>query len=272
MSYNAFGVGITLPATEQLKIGWETGSADAFINLALSVKTKADQSFFLIDTKTVVQGGINVTSVSVPSESLLIAQKDNNQNQTADWLNNCGPNRGFSCGQQKYVLLNTSAWSADQRTVFGVSSLALHIGNLYWEDAETSGDFFQVLFDSMGGSVVSSQLVIPDELLDEPQAPLKELFLFDGWFLEPNYQTEWDFATDVVTESLVLYAKWNFDENFLDYATTSTLGVVQLSDAETFDQLQESNLVMTEETTKSVLEDVFNELEDVLDEFEEELS
>jgi len=268
MNENAFGIGVTLPATTQLKIGWSETSADAFVNLDLNIKTKSDKSFSLVTTKEVAnQGGITVKSVSVLD--ILIAQKDVNQNQNADWLKNCGPNRGYSCGHEQYVIIDTSDWSANQRTIFEASQLALSTHNIYWEDVESSDDFKQVIFDSMTGSTVPAQLVLPDTTVTKPDDPVKELFLFDGWFTESTHVTEWDFEVDVVTANIVLYAKWDFDENILDYATTGTVGVVQLSDAEAFDQLQENDLVMTEETTKKVLEDVFDELIEVLDEFGE---
>lgn len=32
--------------------------------------------------------------------------------------------------------------------------------------------------------------------------------LVEGWYIDPEYTTEWDFDTDVVTKDMILYAKW----------------------------------------------------------------
>ncbi len=40
-----------------------------------------------------------------------------------------------------------------------------------------------------------------------PEPPTKAGYTFAGWFDE-NYENEWDFETDQVTENMTLYAKW----------------------------------------------------------------
>ncbi len=40
-----------------------------------------------------------------------------------------------------------------------------------------------------------------------PETPTKEGYTFAGWYNE-NYETEWNFETDKVTENITLYAKW----------------------------------------------------------------
>jgi uncharacterized repeat protein (TIGR02543 family) len=46
------------------------------------------------------------------------------------------------------------------------------------------------------------------ELLEEPELPTREGFVFDGWYLDPGGTVPWNTNTDVVTESMTLYAKW----------------------------------------------------------------
>ena len=67
--------------------------------------------------------------------------------------------------------------------------------------------YFDVTFDSMGGSVVDKQTVIEGGLVTEPTTTCVG-FIFAGWYKEMNYVTKWNFDTDTVTEYTRLYAKW----------------------------------------------------------------
>ncbi len=67
---------------------------------------------------------------------------------------------------------------------------------------------FRVSFDTQGGTVVESQIRMYGELLEEPELPTREGFVFDGWYLDPGGTVPWNTNTDVVTESMTLYAKW----------------------------------------------------------------
>lgn len=67
---------------------------------------------------------------------------------------------------------------------------------------------FRVSFDTQGGTVVESQIRMYGELLEEPELPTREGFVFDGWYLDPGGTVPWNTDTDVVTESMTLYAKW----------------------------------------------------------------
>lgn len=44
-------------------------------------------------------------------------------------------------------------------------------------------------------------------------------YLVSGWYKDPEYQTEWNFEKDVVTENIVLYAKWE-KQYFIRYFTS----------------------------------------------------
>ena len=64
--------------------------------------------------------------------------------------------------------------------------------------------YFDVTFDSAGGTPVASQRVKFGEKAVEPEAPEKDNFVFLGWF---NGEELYDFDTPV-TEALVLTAEW----------------------------------------------------------------
>lgn len=69
---------------------------------------------------------------------------------------------------------------------------------------------FTVTFDSQGGSAVPPITgVEPGSTIEPPDyPPHKEHYDFLGWFTEPEFIHEWDFRTDIVTEDITLYAKY----------------------------------------------------------------
>lgn len=67
---------------------------------------------------------------------------------------------------------------------------------------------FTVSFDSVGGTRVESQKHMYGERVEEPEAPTREGWIFDGWYLDEDATRPWDMENDVVTESMTLYAGW----------------------------------------------------------------
>ena len=93
---------------------------------------------------------------------------------------------------------------------------------------------FTVTFDSQGGSAVASITVVDGEKITQPADPTKADFVFAGWYKEQAWTNAWDFAKDVVTSDITLYAKWTagsvntevvslaFLDYYGDYAGTGT--------------------------------------------------
>lgn len=63
-------------------------------------------------------------------------------------------------------------------------------------------------FDALGGTAVASQEKIAGSMLDQPQQPSRTGHQFSGWYLEKSYAQAWNFATDAITQSISLYARW----------------------------------------------------------------
>ena len=75
---------------------------------------------------------------------------------------------------------------------------------------------FTVIFDSNGGSAVTSQVIESGDCALSPVDPTLYGFIFKGWFTDnETFQNEWDFA-DPVTGNMTLYAKW---EGNLEFTT-----------------------------------------------------
>ncbi|GLC88056.1 InlB B-repeat-containing protein [Lysinibacillus piscis] len=67
---------------------------------------------------------------------------------------------------------------------------------------------FILSFETNGGSLIDNQVAFDNELIKVPPIPVKAGYTFDGWYKEPTFITKWDFATDHVTTTTKLYAKW----------------------------------------------------------------
>lgn len=67
---------------------------------------------------------------------------------------------------------------------------------------------FDVSFDTLGGTAVESQTRMHGELVEEPETPKREGYVFDGWYRDARATVPWNISQDMVTESMTLYAGW----------------------------------------------------------------
>ncbi|MBE7030477.1 MAG: hypothetical protein E7409_03495 [Ruminococcaceae bacterium] len=70
---------------------------------------------------------------------------------------------------------------------------------------------YKVKFNSNGGSEVEAQTVLWGRKAQEPDAPEKEGYTFDGWYTDETLAEVYDFETKV-TKAITLYAKWVSDQ------------------------------------------------------------
>lgn len=63
-------------------------------------------------------------------------------------------------------------------------------------------------FDSNGGNEVADQIVVSGGKATVPETVTRTGYTFGGWYKESDCTNKWDFESDVVTESITLYAKW----------------------------------------------------------------
>ena len=69
---------------------------------------------------------------------------------------------------------------------------------------------YTVTFDANGhGTAPSEQKTSYGGKITEPAAPTAENYYFQGWFKESTCENIWDFASDIVTANITLYAKWS---------------------------------------------------------------
>ena len=79
-------------------------------------------------------------------------------------------------------------------------------------------NFNTVKFDTNGGNEIASQTVTSNIKAAEPTKPTQDGYLFDGWYTDGEFTSEYDFDTKV-TKNITLYAKWTEIEKEPDKPT-----------------------------------------------------
>ena len=66
----------------------------------------------------------------------------------------------------------------------------------------------EISYETNGGDRIVMTYAQRGDLLIPPQEPVREGYVFDGWYRDIDLTWEWDFAKDRVKENMTLYAKW----------------------------------------------------------------
>ena len=90
-------------------------------------------------------------------------------------------------------------WDFASDTVTGTTTLYAK-----WDTTYT------VTFTANSGTPApAQQVVVSGSKVTEPDAMTRAGYTFDGWYRESYFSTRWDFASDTVTGTTTLYAKWD---------------------------------------------------------------
>ena len=101
--------------------------------------------------------------------------------------------------------LNDSLFDFDEDLV--TSSITL-VASWYPEGVEPGLDTFLVTFETFAGSDIYPAIVADGHLLTEPVEPTLFDNAFEGWYVDEDLLTAWNFDEDLVTKDITLYAKW----------------------------------------------------------------
>lgn len=157
----------------------------------------------------------------------IIAQS-NNKAETVNWAKNNSSTNAFIFADNKLsktltgnkgASITISVWlnSSNQYAPSGVSSTNLYAYEKYTGHTYINGTLhpdcshttWTVSFDCTGGTTLAPITDIPDgSTITPPTPPTKTGSDFVGWYKEYDRIHEWNFATDVVTENITLFAKW----------------------------------------------------------------
>ena len=81
-----------------------------------------------------------------------------------------------------------------------------------------------VKFETNGALAIKSLSVNRNSVITAPTVPVKDGFVFDGWYTDKNFANKFDFNTKI-TKSITLYAKW------VEKAKTSIILTIGQKDA-----------------------------------------
>jgi len=71
-----------------------------------------------------------------------------------------------------------------------------------------------VTFNTMGGSAVASQTLASGSYAARPKTPLKDKFVFDGWYTDTDYNNPFDITATPIVSDITLYAKWELNTHY----------------------------------------------------------
>jgi len=152
------------------------------------------------------QGGSNVDSITVEKNAKITPPED----PVKEGYTFAGWYKEPEC---------VNAWNFEEDVITGNVTIYAK-----WEIKS-----FTVTFASPEGEVYSQTTVEYGSKVEQPEEPVKEGYTFAGWYKEPECINAWDFETDVVTDNITLYAKWEpgikpavelvpeTNRNFVDY-------------------------------------------------------
>ena len=125
-------------------------------------------------------------------------------------------------------------------------------GNLYYTNdsgtlfALKAAPGYTVAFDTRGGSTVPSAMTAQNKTMVAPANPERSGYTFAGWYKDVDCTQAWDFAKDVVTADMTLYAKWTKNESPVPSPVPSSRPVSTKSNASS------TSLVLTSHATVSL--------------------
>ena len=71
-----------------------------------------------------------------------------------------------------------------------------------------------ITFNTNGGSAVTTKYVYPNSEILPPQRPLRNGYIFAGWYKDETLTQFFDWKTEQPTQSITLYARWLEDTRF----------------------------------------------------------
>ncbi len=166
---------------ETLIYAWDFEEDVVVADITLYAKWEKEEALVRFDTR----GGSSIANVRVKGGSTVNRPADpTKENCTFDaWYRD----PGF-----------TTLWNFDTDVVHDDTTLY----------AKWKKDVVTVKFNTLGGSNIPSVTVKGGNTIDKPEDPTKDDCTFEGWYKDSSCLIKWNFSKDVVTDDIILYAKW----------------------------------------------------------------
>ena len=85
----------------------------------------------------------------------------------------------------------------------------------YWSTVPMN-ESFTVVFETSGGTSIPTQVLEYGRLATIPNIiPIKSGFDFNGWYVDNNYSSLFDFNTPII-ENIIIYGKWDVKNNVIN--------------------------------------------------------
>ena len=103
-------------------------------------------------------------------------------------------------------------WYKDRRfnEKYDFETLVTRSFTLYAKWEEDVEVYYEVTYNTNGGTTVVKSVVLKDTKLEKPEEPTKAGYIFIGWYKNEGLNQVYDF-NDLVNSSFILYAKWEED-------------------------------------------------------------
>ena len=101
-----------------------------------------------------------------------------------------------------YRHVNISVKSLDRIIIVCIAVILLVVA------LEMRNPGFTITFDSRGGTDVPAQNQMYGELLDVPETPTREGYLFTGWYKDHACFEQWNVEIETIETDITLYAGW----------------------------------------------------------------
>lgn len=98
--------------------------------------------------------------------------------------------------------------SQDEVIFFGTSAYAARLKDINRDVQIIMSCVWTVTYDSQNGQISEPIRVLEGSYLWPPEPPTKEGYSFSSWYMQSECLDVWDFNTDRVSSSMVLYAGW----------------------------------------------------------------
>lgn len=183
---------------------------EAYTMYAMQAETRYDSTFFeLIPGSFLTGSGIDITEVELV---------DHNREVYMSHLSMTGGSKWQADTIVGTFQLRVTGTSGASLITNQDSFVALKDGSGRYESL---GRDLQVIvsmectvsFECNGGSEISAVKVALGDKVAPPQNPVKDGFVFAGWFKDIELTEPWDFEKDTVESNITLYAKWMSSES-----------------------------------------------------------
>lgn len=151
------------------------------------------ESMTAVKTQTVYQKGEKVSDTDIKVQ---VTYSDGTVHEVSGWTSDIEALSTAEAGTQYLTVTYTE----------GDVTLQARIAVTILPEGENK-DMCQVSFDTQGGSPVSPRSVEKGSRLEALDTPVREGFLFTGWYMDKTCKIPYDLST-VISENITLYAGW----------------------------------------------------------------